>query len=188
MGAARHHALALVEAQHDLLVGQLAGLSLLRVTLHVAVPQPPLTFLPQDQRLDVPQLGHHRGRNPVQQLPAPGLARRPRHGALCAVGVVALRRRFRVALVRLEPIDVERNQPPAELAGDHPEPVIPRVRLVGLLTEVAAERFGAPFLDKGGFTSYRNKRPPIREHVFPQQFYGSTLELVRTICNSRVFH
>ena len=52
--AAGHHALALVEAQHDLLVGQLAGLTLLRVALHVAVPQPPLTFLPQDQRLDVP--------------------------------------------------------------------------------------------------------------------------------------
>ena len=55
VGAARHHALALVEAQHDFFVGLIRGrFALLCVALHVAVAQPPHAVLPQDQRLDVP--------------------------------------------------------------------------------------------------------------------------------------
>ena len=184
VGAARHHALALVEAQHYLLVGLLRrSVALLGVTLHIAVTQPPHSVLPQDQRLDVTQLGHQRGRNPVQQLPASGLTRSPRHGALFAVGVVPAPRCLFVASVGRRPIDVERDEPTAELTGDHPEPVIARVGLVGLLAQVAAEWLRAPLLDKGRFAGYWNKGPPIGKDVLSQQLDGPTFELVRTICN-----
>ena len=182
MRTARQHALALVEAEHHLLVlRRPLCLGPCRRTLDVAVPQMPLPICPQDERLDMPQLPEDGSRHPVEELAPPRLAGGPGHCPLLPEDVVARTSRLPIAFIRVQPVHVQRNQAPRELPGDHPEAGIGGVRLVRLQAELPRQGLGRPLLDVGGLAGHRHESPPVREDILAQHVYSAQ----RQICGRR---